>query len=405
MKSIIIKLGYLSAILSVMLLINSCELDNYDAPDASLSGRIVDSETGELIESDIINGTTIKITEHGYDPVTPQYLKVKNDGTYANTMLFSNTYTIQPDVRNFLQIDPQEVKIGKDTKLDFSVTPYIRVKDVSITQAGNDIVATFRLQQLTPNVVDRIGFYVHGEPIVGEPVRSVASEKKLNRVVGEDEVFRLGINAVKNSAFLKQGGSYFFRVGAVSSFAGAKFNYAPAKQIEIGVVDPNAEPPKNIMDACESTNGWGSAGPLSLNADHKEGNYSLKTSLSGNAVPVFDKTFQPFNTGVSIEGGVFSFWLYLSDASKLPTNIADWGSQIELTSSGGPDSQELTWGFHMLKLNNGWNKIELKLSDAVPDDRGGRINLSAVNYFRMYHLFCSGDVDVMIDEISFYEVY
>ena len=59
----------------------------------------------------------------------------------------------------------------------------------------------------------------------------------------------------------------------------------------------------------------------------------------------------------------------------------------------------------MLKLNNGWNKVELKLSDAVNDNRGGEINLSAVNYFRMYHLLCGGEVDVMIDEISFYEEY
>ena len=401
-----IKLLYSIVIIGMVLLFSSCELDNYERPNAQLSGKIIDSETGELIQSDIINGTTIKITEHGYDPVTSQYLKVKNDGTYANTMLFANTYTVQPDKRNFLQIDAQEVEIGKDTKLDFMVTPYIRVKDVSIAQEGNNIIAEFRLQPLTQDPVSKIGLYAFTEPIVGEPVRSVATEMKLNRLVDDNETFKIGINAVRNATFLKSGKKYFFRVGAVTSAAGILFNYAPTEQIELGEIDPNAEPPGKVLDACESLDGWNSAGPLSLDSDHKQGSYSLKTSLSANAVPIFEKVFSsPFDSEVDMEFGVFSFWLYLSDASMLSSNVPDWASSIEITSSGGPDSQELHWDFSMLSLHSGWNKIDLKLSDAVIDNRGGDINLHAINYFRMYHLFCGGAVDVMIDDIKFYNAY
>lgn len=396
---------YLPLVVSCFVLINSCELDNYDEPDASLTGSIVDSETGELIESDIINGTTIKIIEHGYDPVTPQYLKVKNDGTYANTMLFANIYTVQPDLRNFVQIDAQDVVIKKNTKLDFQVTPYIRVKVISIVQEGNNIIATFRLQQMTKDPVSKIGLYVYEEPIVGEPARSVAAEKVLNRDVDEDEVFRLGINAAKNSAFLTSGKQYFFRVGAVSSFSGAKFNYAPAERITLGEIDPNEQPAGKALDLCESVEGWASVGSISLDSDHKEGSYSVKTVLDGNASPVFEKIFTPFDSEVSIENGYLSFWLYISDVSILSTDIPDWGSSIEITSAGVADNQELHWDFSMLRLNNGWNKIDLRLSDAVVDNRGGDINLSAINYFRIYHLFCGGEVDVKIDDIRFYEAY
>ncbi len=400
------KIKYFFPIIAgFIILINSCELDNYNEPNASLTGSIIDSETGELIESDIINGITIKIIEHGYDPVTPQYLKVKNDGTYANTMLFANTYTIQPDLRNFIQIDAQDIAIKKNTKLDFQVTPYIRVKVISIEQEGNNIIATLRLQQMTKDPISKIGLYVYNEPIVGEAARSVAVEKVLNRQVDEDEIFKLGINAAKNSAFLTSGNQYFFRVGAVSSFAGAKFNYAPAKRITLGEIDPNEQPAGKALDLCESIDGWASAGVISLDADHKEGSSSVKTVLSGNASPVFEKTFTPFDSEVSIENGYLSFWLYLSDASILSTSIPDWGSSIEITSAGLADSQELHWDFSMLRLNNGWNKIDLKLSDAVNDNRGGDINLSAINYFRIYHLFCGGEVEVKIDDIRFYEEY
>lgn len=400
------RLLYILLSISLIVFLSSCELDNYEGPNAQLSGSIIDSETGELIQSDIIDGTTIKITEHGYDPVTSQYLVVKNDGTYANTMLFANTYTVQPEKKNFLQIDPQEVEIGKETKLDLMVTPYIRVKDVSIEQEGNNIIAEFRLQQLTSDPVSKIGLYVFTEPIVGEPVRSVAAEKKLGRQVGDSEVFRIGINAARNSAFLESGERYFFRVGAVTSVAGALFNYAPSEQLELGEIDPNAEPQGQVLDACEALDGWNSAGTISLDSDHKEGTYSLKTSLNGNATPVWEKIFPtPFDSEVSMEYGVFSFWLYLSDASMLSTEIPDWGSSIEITSAGGSDNQELHWDFSMLSLHNGWNKIDLKLSDAIIDNRGGDINLQAINYFRIYHLFCGGAVDVLIDDIKFYEEY
>ena len=77
------------------LILHSCELDNYDGPDATLSGRIIDKETGELVEQDIIRGTQIEFIEHGYDNPLTQYMVIKNDGTYANKMMFANDYTIQ----------------------------------------------------------------------------------------------------------------------------------------------------------------------------------------------------------------------------------------------------------------------------------------------------------------------
>lgn len=228
-----LRIKRLSAILALVVLASACELDNYDAPNAQISGTIIDAETNELVEQDIIRGTTIKIIEHGYDPVQPQYLRVKNDGTYANNLLFANTYTVQPELRNFVQVAAQDIQIGSDTKLDFRVQPYIRVKDASIVKDGTRIVATFKLQQTVPEVVSRIGLYAHAEPIVGEPIRSVAAEAQLGRTVEEGETFTLVIDAAENRAMLKSGTPYFFRIGAVINVPEAKFNYAPAVQLTV----------------------------------------------------------------------------------------------------------------------------------------------------------------------------
>ncbi|MDR2775293.1 MAG: DUF3823 domain-containing protein [Tannerella sp.] len=401
MKSKILKLYCLPAVLVFTVLANSCELDNYGYPDAQLSGVIIDAETNEPVQSDLINGTTIKITEHGYDPVSPQYLRVKNDGTYANTLLFSNTYTVQPNDRNFVQIDEQDIKIGKNTKLDFTVTPYIRVKDASIVKDGNNIIATFRLQKTTPDAVGKIGLYAHSEPIVGEPIRLVASEKVLNRQVAEDEEHKVVINVARNMSLLKPDQSYFFRIGAVSNFGGAKFNYAPAQQINIGEIVPESEPEGVALDKCESTAGWaGAEGPVLDTDNPQEGNYSVKFHSGGGFV-IQKNLDQPVDSKVGLEYGVLQFDLYISDVSVFDWT---WPGQIEITSSGNPDSQELHWNFTSeRRLQNGWNKVALKLSEA--EESGGRLDLSAVNFFRIYHLVVNGPVDIKIDNIKFYEEY
>lgn len=64
MKKIFVKTLFIAM---SALILHSCELDNYDGPDATLSGRIIDKETGELVEQDIIRGTQIEFIEHGYD--------------------------------------------------------------------------------------------------------------------------------------------------------------------------------------------------------------------------------------------------------------------------------------------------------------------------------------------------
>ncbi|MFZ4261527.1 DUF3823 domain-containing protein [Sphingobacterium sp. HJSM2_6] len=219
--------------LGLAFLFNACKLDNYDAPNGQLVGQIIDIETNELIQQDIIRGTTIKLIEHGYDPVTPQYLRVKTDGTYANTLLFANTYTVQPDQRNFVQIDEQEVVISANSKLDFKVQPYIRVKDATIVKNGDKVTATFHIDQTVSENVRKIGLYAHTEPIVGEPIRLFASELNLNRAVDESEVMTLEINVKENSSVFKSGQQYFFKIGAVINIPEAKFNYAPAVRLAV----------------------------------------------------------------------------------------------------------------------------------------------------------------------------
>ncbi|KAA2241348.1 DUF3823 domain-containing protein [Chitinophaga agrisoli] len=224
------KLTYM-ALIAASFIFASCKKDNYDAPTAGLSGSFLDAETGGLVEQDIIRGTTIEIIEHGY--TAPQYLIVKNNGTYDNSLLFANTYTITPVRGNFAAVAAQEVSINGQTKLDFRVTPYIRVKDVNIVKNGTKITATFKLQQTVTNNVKKIGLYAHPDARVGEPMRLVAAEQELNAVTDPNHVYTLEIDLAANTGTLKPGSQYYFRVGALIDAGEAKLNYVPA--VKLGV--------------------------------------------------------------------------------------------------------------------------------------------------------------------------
>ncbi len=110
----------------------SCmEIDNFDAPDAKISGKLIDVTTGQPMLLD--HGTThIRIWEKSYSlNPTPQDLAVKEDGTYNNTKLFAGTYDMLPNDGAFWPCDTTyNVPIGKKgTVQDFEVTPYLHVVD------------------------------------------------------------------------------------------------------------------------------------------------------------------------------------------------------------------------------------------------------------------------------------
>lgn len=384
-----------------MFLFSSCSLDNYDDPNASLSGKILDSETGDLVQTDVINGTTIKLKEHGYDPVTPQYLRVKNDGSYSNSMLFANTYTVQPDQRNFLQIDEQDVDIKGNTNLDFKVTPYLRVNNVNIIKEANTVYATFSIEQLTSDVIKSIALFASDQPIVGSSVYSTAVIKTINAVISPDQTIKIGLNVAKNKVYFSENKDYYFRVGALTSYPGAKYNYASAVKLNIGQFIEEPEPTYYYLDKCESTEDWYAPNLTLDSSDPQEGTFCLKAMVNHDVV-LFQKVFKtPVNAHVSKDNGYFAFDLFISDATQINWDGGD--SQIEIASGGNCDQQELNWPMRSsLHLHNGWNHLALKLTDA--NSSGGAINLSSINWLRIYHT-STGTLTMKIDNIRFYEDY
>lgn len=228
------KIGKALFVALGVLMLHSCELDNYDGPNATISGRIIDRETGELIQQDIINGTQIEYTEHGYEDPAFQYMIFKADGTYTNNLMFAGDYTMQVKRGNCIETEPVEITVNGNTVYDFEVTPYLRIKELHIEREGDDkLVAHFHVQQTTNDIVVNMGLYAHLNPQAGQPMSDARVEWTPNMKLDETIDYTLTLNLSEWSHVLKAGSEYYFRVGAVVNAPEAKYNYAAPIRIKI----------------------------------------------------------------------------------------------------------------------------------------------------------------------------
>lgn len=155
---------------------------------------------------------------------------------------------------------------------------------------------------------------------------------------------------------------------------------------DIEIVTTGNASAKWTIRSAEGTGFWYGLQPITSTVQSPEGG----TSYAQVTVPAYDTNISEsgkFGFAHSFNSLDFSdyekkdlaisFWLYSSTGGKLPVG------NLELTSSGQPDKEELAWDLnHNRQLHVGWNYIELKLSES--NTTTGEIDLSDVNYLRWY---------------------
>jgi len=213
----------------------SCTLDNLQPPNAALYGECVNRETGEAIGQDIYNGSFIRYAEQGYSTEKIQYMYFKTDGTFRNSQMFSGVYNIYLNQSNFVPdtLKNIEIKPGEN-HLKLELIPYITVFDVTIEQtSANTVSAKFKLRQNTKDKVYRIGIFVHRDAAVGNGTCYDKWEVVIDNDVPDTYEMSIGFSLANTNADIVRGKQYYFRVGAQSSAAAAKYNYAPAVPITL----------------------------------------------------------------------------------------------------------------------------------------------------------------------------
>ncbi len=239
------KIYYLILLIASLLLgVTSCKIDDYPTPDAQVYGAIRDSIGGGLIETDLNTGSTIGTYELGKYATTPvlnSWLIMQN-GEYRNNLVYSNTYRIVFSSCNFFPYTIDEMVINPGgNQIDFAVTPYIRIKNLTITYdaAANKINASFNLEPGRPSVrLSKLSLYAFTDMYVGEYVKKpiVNGTGQATRsfspaaVIDPATVYTLSIDVAANASVFAVHRNYYFRVGAMASRSGVgtiRTNYAP----------------------------------------------------------------------------------------------------------------------------------------------------------------------------------
>ena len=232
-----------AAILSVAA-VSCMEIDNFDAPAAKISGRIIDKTTGEnMLLGQAESHIRIWEVSYRWDP-EPQDLNTKADGTYCNTKLFTGTYDMLPYDGAWWPCDTtMNVKIMKKGAVqDFEVTPYLHLVDFYAELDGLNLTMSCRLEapitEDMPKVVE-IRPFVSNTSLCGYGNRieyyfSDEYRVKINREWQDiDNGKGLSKETYSVTVPLKAGYKYTARLGALVNFAYVNYNYSEMVEIKV----------------------------------------------------------------------------------------------------------------------------------------------------------------------------
>lgn len=140
---------------------NSCEIDNYDEPQETIKGRVVDAATGELLLTDQgSEGTRIRLRELSWTetavPDNFDFFCMK-EGIFQNTKVFKGNYNVRIDgafiplVRKTIAGDTIAdetiyIDIKGVTEVEFKVQPFLKLEWIGTpTISAGKITATVKV--------------------------------------------------------------------------------------------------------------------------------------------------------------------------------------------------------------------------------------------------------------------
>jgi hypothetical protein len=155
------KLFYSILVCLAAVSFNSCEIDNYDEPQETIKGRVVDAATGELVLTDQgSEGTRVRLRELSWKetkvPDNFDFFCMK-EGIFQNTKVFEGNYNVRIDgafiplVRktaagDTIADETKYIDIKGVTEVEFKVQPFLKVEWVGQPTISNGkITATVKV--------------------------------------------------------------------------------------------------------------------------------------------------------------------------------------------------------------------------------------------------------------------
>jgi len=211
LSTIILGAGMLMAAVSCV------KKDNYDAPDASFEGNLVDQGSKNNIQTATGN-VTIRLEQLSWSATpAPQDIPVKIDGSFKNSKLFKGHYRVSIKGGAFWAVPPVELDIDKGTKYDFNLTPYLYITNLTYKLDSTTLTLRFNMQAPIAGMpaITEIQPYVNTTSMVG-PGASIRDYSDVLKVMVNKEWANMS-PADKSPEFvipnLVKGRTFFVRVG------------------------------------------------------------------------------------------------------------------------------------------------------------------------------------------------
>ncbi len=200
----------------------ACKIDNFEAPNATLFGKVVDEVTAETIENGGVNGgALIQLFEN--DAPQPISSVCLPSGHFTNAALFTGNYKVRALGAFKMIREDLEISIGKSTELDIKVLPNVRLK---ASLLGNDgAVATVKVayekvhQDQTLNRLAVVWSTVDNPNMFTIPNGGV---KTVNIAPGDPNTGEMTFTIEG----LSPGRRYYIRAAGLTSAPGGYYNYS-----------------------------------------------------------------------------------------------------------------------------------------------------------------------------------
>ncbi len=207
----------------LLMILNACnKIDNYDAPSATLTGKVVDNVTNEMIENAGVNsGTSIQLFEgNSKQPIISNSFP---DGHFVNAALFPGNYKLFPLGAFRIVGDTVRLTISGITNTEVKVLPNVRLKVTIQSISGTTGTVKVEYSKVHANeILNQLGVVwstVDNPNITtffggAQKMEAVASQ---NLTTGEKIYTITGLTA---------GTKYFIRAAAATNNAGNYYNYS-----------------------------------------------------------------------------------------------------------------------------------------------------------------------------------
>lgn len=143
------RIKYILVLFVLVALVSSCGLDNYDAPQSKLHGKI--SYEGKSIG---LRGTgeaiQLQLYQDGYDLKDKIDVYVKQDGTFE-ALLFDGEYKLVTRDKNGPWVNSRDttlITLKGATTIKLEVVPYFMISDSEITLSSSTLKSTFNLEKI-----------------------------------------------------------------------------------------------------------------------------------------------------------------------------------------------------------------------------------------------------------------